>query len=242
MSASVETPVPRAGARRSPGRVNVSTDTWELIWSYVHRVLTVNLGLAVANAPLLIALSVVDQQWWYPVFFGLLALGVGPSLAAAFGYLRVADTEGRASVGDFVRAYRRHFAASAVRWSAVVALVGVLVTDIVALHDSAWGAVLVPLLVVLTILVLAASVLALALLPIRPDLSLRAGLLVALYSAVRRGWLSLFSLALLIVALLAVNMAPLLALATVPGCVVIVVWANSGAALARVLDAPPSKS
>ncbi|MFE4057731.1 hypothetical protein ACFXP3_15780, partial [Streptomyces sp. NPDC059096] len=68
-----------ATARRT--RLNVGYGSWDLIWSFVHRVLVVNLGLAAANLPLLAALYTVHQPWRYPVFFGLLSLGIGPGPA-----------------------------------------------------------------------------------------------------------------------------------------------------------------
>ncbi|TDC84957.1 DUF624 domain-containing protein [Micromonospora sp. KC606] len=222
--------------RTLSGRVNVSADTWTTIWSFVHRVLVVNLGLAVTNLPLLVALAVVAQPWRYPVFFGLLSISVGPSLAAAFGYLdRASASSDQPPVRDFVRAYRRSFVPALARWSATVALLAVLITDIVVLHDSRHGAVLVPLLAVTAILLLATGVLVLALGVLAPHLGLRPVVRIAAYAVLRRAPLSLFSLVLLLVTVLSVNQAPLLGLATVPGCALVAVWANSRAALAHLL-------
>jgi uncharacterized membrane protein YesL len=212
-------------------KLNLSATSWELVWATVHRVLVVNLGLAVTNLPLLVALAVVAQPWRYPVFFGVLALGLGPSLAAAFGYLHGADEHDRAGVRDFFRAYRRHFGRALGRSAVVLALLGVLVTDVVAVHDKPFGAPLVPLLVVTAVIAVATGVHALALLPLRPELGLWSSLKVSMYSAVRRGWLALLSLVVLMAALAVVNQAPPLGLATVPGFALIVVWANSRAAL-----------
>ncbi|TDB74687.1 DUF624 domain-containing protein, partial [Micromonospora sp. KC723] len=227
---------PTTPHRTLSGRVNVSADTWTTLWSFVHRALVVNLGLAVTNLPLLAALAVVAQPWRYPVFFGLLSISVGPSLAAAFGYLggAAAPTD-QPPVRDFVRAYRRSFVPAVGRWSAAVALLAVLTTDIVVLHDSRLGALLVPPLAVTAILVLAASVLALALAVLAPHLNFGPAVRIAAYTAVRRAPLSLFSLVLLLVSVLSVNQAPLLGLATVPGCALVAVWANSRAALAHLL-------
>ncbi|MFV2126911.1 DUF624 domain-containing protein [Micromonospora sp. LOL_013] len=219
-------------------RINVGADTWSTIWSLVHRVLVVNLGLAVANLPLLVALAVVAQPWRYPVFFGLLSVSVGPAVAAAFGYLRQAEDDDRAPVREYFRAYRRNFAAATRRWAAATALIAVLVTDIVWLHDAGWPAVLVPLLVVLTVLVAATTVLLLALVELAPGLGVRATVRAAAWSAVRRAPLSLLSLVVLLAALLTVNQAPLLALSTLPGCALLVVWVNSRAALAPALPHP----
>ncbi|WP_326554419.1 YesL family protein [Micromonospora sp. NBC_01813] len=237
MSGTVRRPVP--AGRSLTARVNVGADTWSMIWSLVHRVLVVNLGLAVTNLPLLVALAVVAQPWRYPVFFGLLAVSIGPATAAAFGYLRRAEDDDRAPVREYFRAYRRNFAAATLRWSAGLALLAVLATDIVLLHDAGVAAVLVPLLVVTAVLVLAALVLLLAMVELAPGLGVRAAVRVAAWSAVRRAPLSLVSLALLLVAALSVNQAPLLALATLPGCALLVVWVNSRAALAPALPVVP---
>lgn len=236
MTASTHSPGRSRGTAVS--RLNVGADSWELIWSYAHRVLVVNLGLVVANLPLLVALAVVAQPLRYPVFFGLLSLGVGPSLAAAFGYLRSAETGERASVGEFVRAYRRQAARATARWTITVGLLAVLAADLVLLHDASGGALLVPPLAVTAVLVLAGGILSLALLPLRPDLRLVPSLRIAAFAAVRHWWLTLLSLALLLVAVLAVNQAPLLGLATVPGCALVVTWTNSRVALTRVTADP----
>lgn len=199
-------------------KLTAPADTWELIWTWVGRVLAVNLGLAVTNLPLLLALSIVDRPWDYPVFFGALAVGLGPSLVAAFAHLHGAS---------FVRSYLRHFGRAALRWSAVVGGVGVLAADVVALHDADPGALLVPMLVVLAVLLLTAGILWLSMLPLERDGGARA----AVWTAVRRWPLSLLSLAVLAAAVAAVNQAPLLGLATVPGCALFVVWHNCRAAL-----------
>jgi uncharacterized membrane protein YesL len=226
------------------GRLNVSADAWETIWSYLHRVLVINLGVAIMNLPLFVALAVVQRPWQYPVFFGVLALSLGPSVAAAFSYLHGSGDHDRPTVLELARAYRRFAGRAVARWAITVALFGVLVTDIVALHDSTTGALLVPLLAVTSVLVLAAGVLSLAGLALHPEMGLRRSLATAAYTAVSRWWLSLTSLTVLTVAAVAVNQAPVLGLATLPGCALIVTWANSRTALSRVTpsDHPVGRS
>jgi hypothetical protein len=199
-------------------RLTASADTWDLLWSWVGRVLTVNAGVAVTNLPLLAALAAIHRPWQFPLLFAVLGLGVGPSLAAAFGYL---------DGGGFVACYRRLFGRSLLRWSVVVAGLAVLATDAVGLHANRPGALLVPMFVVLAALLLAAGVLAQAALVARPD----AGWRFAAYAAVRHGGLSLLSLVLLAGTAVVVSQRPLLGLATLPGCALIVVWHNSRASL-----------
>ncbi|MDR7275024.1 hypothetical protein [Catenuloplanes atrovinosus] len=203
--------------------INLSYGTWETVWSFARKALTLNLALALTNLPLLIALAVVAEPTAYPLFFGLLALTAGPSVAAAFGYLH-----GELS---YLAAYRRFFRAALLRGGLTVALLAVLAVDVVALHDRPAGAYLVPLFVVLSVLVAAAGVVALALLPLRPGTRLWAGLLTAAYAAVRRWWLSALTLLVLAAVALAVTRAPVLGLATLPGCALILAWVNSAASL-----------
>ncbi|MFB6720961.1 hypothetical protein ACFCV3_12405 [Kribbella sp. NPDC056345] len=202
-------------------RVNVRADLWETLWSFAHRVLAVNLLLAIAGAPLMLALSLVASPWQYPIFFGLLALPLAPAVAAAFGYY--ADDDPRPPLPVLFR----------LMWSrgrrslliAVVAggLIGVLVADIKVLATSFPGAV--PPLVVLLLLVAVTALNALAGATVR----------LAIYSGVRGWGLSLLSLGVLAVALVIVSQAPLVGLAIVPGCALWVVHTNSQAQLARIV-------
>jgi len=212
-------------------RLNLPADTWETLWSYLHRVLVLNLGITVASLPLIGALALVARPWQYPVFFAVLAVCLGPALAAAFGYLAAADDQDRTTIAEYARAYRRHALPAAARWAVTVAVLGVLVADIGLLHGSPAGAPLVPMLVVLLVLVLAAGLVSLALLSLRPELTLWRGLATAAVASVRRWPLSLISLAVLGAAAVAVNQAPLLGLATVPGCAIILTWTNSRASV-----------
>lgn len=197
-------------------RVNVRADAWDLIWSFAHRVLVVNLGVAAATAPLLFALAIVSDPLGYPLFFGVLGLTIGPALAASFAYL--------GDQGSFVRCYRRVARRTLLPWALTLAALGILVTDIVILYDASPGAVLVPLLAILAVLTLGTGLTAL----VAPDMPLR----FAFYATIRRPHLTLLSLAVLAAATVIVNQAPLAGLATVPGCALWVVLVNSRMQLA----------
>lgn len=198
-------------------RVNVRADAWDLIWSFVHRALTVNLGLAVTCSPLFVALAMVADPLNYPVFFGLLAVLVGPALGASFAYLQ--------DQGSFFECYRRVARRALLPWALTLAVLGILVTDIVVLYDASPGAALVPLLAVLAILALSTGLVV----QVHPSVPLRA----ALYATVRRPHFALLSLAVLAAATVIVNQAPLAGLATVPGCALWVVLINARIQLAE---------
>lgn len=211
-------------------RVNVGADAWESIWSFAHRVLAVNAVLALAGLPLLLALGAVGTPWRYPVFFGLLALPLGPAAAAACGYLAIDDA--RPALRSLFRLVVDRSRRSVVVTAVTAGLVGVLLADLKVLA----GTVAVPPLVVLLVLVLNAGLAALALVGTEPELRLGAVLRLAVYASVRTWLLSLLSLGVLVAALIIVSHAPLAGLATVPGCALWVVQTNTKVQLDRILQ------
>ncbi|TDO51405.1 putative membrane protein YesL [Kribbella sp. VKM Ac-2527] len=212
-------------------RVNVRADAWDLIWSFVHRTLVINLGLAIGGVPLFFALATVAQPWRYPVFFAVLAVPLGPSVAAAFAYLAGEDP----SLPVLFRAYRVLAVRAVLLWAAVVGLIGILVADIRLLYDAMPGAAVVPLLAVLVVLTLATGLALLVLSATKPELPLRAALRLAVYAAVRTWALSVLSLVVLVAAVVIVSQVPPAGLATVPGCALWVVFTNTKLQLSRVL-------
>ncbi|WP_372351160.1 hypothetical protein [Streptomyces sp. KL116D] len=227
------------GTVRRP-RLNVAYGSWELIWSHVHRVLVVNLGIAVTNLPLLLALQMTHQPWRHPVFFGVLLLVLpGPSLAAAFAYLgatvvtggatgaaaATGASEEQAPVRVFVAAYRRLFRRAVLVSAPFVLLVVAAVVDVVTLRTSALGAAVVPMAVVVALVATVAWPVALAHVAGGGTVGRRLFLL-APYAALRHPLLTLMNLVLAAVALLLVNQAPLMGLAVLPGCVLFVIGRN----------------
>ncbi|MEU1472923.1 hypothetical protein ABZ434_32515 [Streptomyces sp. NPDC005761] len=211
-------------SRRS--RLNVTHDSWELIWAHVHRVLVVNLGIAVSNLPLLVALQVTHQPWRHPVFFGVLLLTLpGPSLAAAFVCLGATTGDEQASVRLFVRAYRQVFRRAVLVSAPFVLLVIAAAVDVVTLRTRALGAAVVPMTLVVVLVAAAAWPVALAHVAGGGSVGRRI-FLMAPYAVVRHGRLALMNLVLGFVVLLLVNQAPLLGLAVLPGCALFVVWRN----------------
>ncbi|MFI5706575.1 hypothetical protein [Kribbella sp. NPDC051620] len=211
-------------------RVNVRADAWDLLWSFVHRVLAVNVVLAVAGTPLMLALGTVATPWRYPLFFGLLALPLGPAAAAAFGYFAIDDA--RPPVTALIRLVRITGRRSLVVASLTAGLAGVLLADLRVLASAL--PVVAPLLAVLLVLVLNAGLVALVLAGTEPALGLRALLRLAVYTGVRAWPLSLLSLGVLTAGLIIVSQVPVAGLATVPGCALWVVHTNTSAQLARI--------
>ncbi|MEU8471933.1 hypothetical protein AB0F30_29220 [Streptomyces sp. NPDC029006] len=224
---------PVAGRR---ARLNLDHGSWEVVWSHVHRVLVVNLGITVTNAPLLLALGMVHRAWQHPLFFGLLGLGLGPSLAAVFHYLQRTTEDDRVPAADLFRGYQRLFTTALLGWAPWVLLVTVAATDVAVLRRTAFGPALVPLLVVAALVATNSGVVTMTALADSARVSPRT-LLTTSYASVRRWWLGLLNLTLLGITVVLVNQAPLLGLAVLPGCTLFVVWRNSRAMLTAVAPA-----
>lgn len=224
--------MPNAGRRP---RLNVAYGSWDVIWSHVHRVLVVNLGLAVANLPLLAALQATHQPWRHPLVFLLLSMSIGPSLAAAFAYLGREAEDDRAPVADYFRAYRRLFPRAMAMWAPFTLLAGTAAADAVLLRDTTAGLAFVPALAVLALVAGNAGIVAMA--HLAGDDSVRAGrraAVAALYALTRRWALAAMNLGLLALAAVLINQGPLMGLAVLPGCVLFVLWRNTAAMLAAV--------
>jgi len=206
-------------------RVNVRADAWDLIWSFAHRVLSVNLGLVAATSPLLLALAIVSDPLGYPVFFGLLGLTIGPALAASFAYL--------GDQGSFISCYRRLARRALLPWALTLLALGVMLSDIKVLYTATPGAAVVPLLSLLAILALSTGLTTLVLLATSAS-PVRVLLRLGLYTTIRRPHLTLLSLGVLAVAIVIVNQVPLAGLATVPGCALWVVATNTKLQLATI--------
>lgn len=215
-------------------RVNVRADAWEFIWSFVHRALLVNVVLAIAGSPSMLALATVRDPWHYPVFFAVLALPLGPAATAAFGYLAYDDPRPPARV--FFHTLNRTWRRALLTSAGAIGLLCILFGDIQVLGTAMPGALLVPMLALLAALVVAATLTTLVLLATTRDLSYAAVLRLGIYATVRAWPLTVPSLAVLAVAAAVVTQVPLAGLATTPACALWVSLTNTKLQLARATD------
>jgi hypothetical protein len=116
-------------------------------------------------------------------------------------------------------------------------LIGILLADIRVLGTAMPGALLVPMLALLAILVLAATLTVLVLLATTEEPSYAAVLRAGIYACVRVWPLSLLSLAVLAMAAVIVSQVPLAGVATTPACALWVVLTNAKLQLARAVRA-----
>jgi uncharacterized membrane protein YesL len=227
MSAAVHPPAPR--------RRLVTQEMFETVLGTVYAGLVTNTLLAVTCLPLVVLLVSTDPSTSWPAL-ALLAPTMAPAFVAAAAVFAELSSDGTTTaIRTFVRAYARHWRrALAIGTLATVALV-VLAVDAVAVWGLQVGAVAIPVLVMLGVLVGVTTAVALVAVVELPGTRLRDLLRVSLYAAVRRWYLSAFSLVVLatLAGLLAARPAAALGLAAAP--LLYVVWSGSRFALRAVL-------
>jgi len=216
--------------------MRISHDTYSQVFGTVYVALMTNLMLVLACLPLVVGLVVTDPVRSWPLL-ALVAPLCAPAGCAAFAVFGAFSAEGTtAVVRTFVRAWRsvarRALAVGALVSGAVV----VLGVDARAAWQSRLGAVAIPVIAVLVVLILATGMLALVAVVERPRARVRDLLRAALYLAVRRWYLTAASL--LVLGLLATLVAarPALGLGLAAAPLLYVVWANSRYALLPILD------
>lgn len=237
-------PAPRPPLEPAPDRAGfaVGFGTYQAVFGFVYLGLAVNLALAVAAAPLLVfadaaAEGVVEHPLRAWPLLPPLTLGIGPVVVAAFAAFRQHRSAGSTTpVLDLLAGLRRTGRRATTCWAATVALVTMLLVDLTWAWHSPLGALLVPVFAVLTALTLAVAMQLLVMLEQLPTTGLAALARAAVYLAVRRWYLSLGNLVVLVVVGLGIGVRPVPALAIGPACALYLVWSNNTNATAAAIE------
>lgn len=211
--------------------------TYNAVFGVCYLGLAVNALLAVANAPLLIALGTTAHPLRAWPAMAMLTLGVGPSLAAALACFHRHGENGSASpVRDFLAGYRAHARRALVCWGGALGLTAVLVTDLFWARERAVGALLAPVFAVLVVVTAAATLNLLVMVVRRPDAPLPALARAALFLSLRRWYASLLNLVLLAGVVAGIAVRPALGLLLMPSFALYVIWSNGSYALERAVE------
>jgi len=192
-------------------------------------------------APLVVGVLVTDPARSWPLL-ALVAPLCGPALVGVFAVMTAFGGSGR---GGVLRTFGSAWRASFRRATAVCALA--TLTLVVLGVDIAWawgrtvGAVAIPVLVTLMVLVVATTILTLVVLAERPTVRLRDALRASLYLGVRRWYLTGVSLVVLVLLVQVVAQKPALGLGLVATPLLYLVWAGSRYSLRPALDPSPSQ-
>lgn len=216
-------------------------EVFTAITGMVYAALLSNLLLVIGCAPLVLGLVVTDPARSWPLL-ALVAPLCGPALVGVFAVMAAFGGSGRGGVlRTFGSAWRAAFRrATAVCALATLALV-VLGVDIAWAWGRSIGAVAIPVLAVLMVLVVATTVLTLVVLAERPTVRLRDALRASLYLGVRRWYLTGVSLVVLVLLVQVVAQKPALGLGLVATPLLYLVWAGSRYSLRPALDPSPSQ-
>ncbi|WP_420113878.1 ferredoxin-NADPH reductase [Pseudactinotalea sp.] len=225
-----------AVSQRQP-LLRVSAITWETIFSTVAAALIANVCLALATSPLLVLLITTDPRASWPAL-ALAAVASVPALPALFGVFRHLGT-GRIGgvLSAFWSGWWRTMRRSLAVGSAVIGLAVVVGVDLVVLGTSRWAVALGGFLLVVLALGVATAVLALVASVERPDARLRDVLKASIYLAVKRWYLSLFTLVILAMQAALFTLHPAIAVGLTAAPLLYALWGNSRFTLAPVL--PP---
>ncbi|WP_458108480.1 hypothetical protein M1D51_03025 [Arthrobacter sp. R3-55] len=216
-------------------------ETFGSIFGFTYTFLAGNALLAVANAPLVLSLSLVaDPASAWP-FFLALSVTIAPPLAGIFAAFKALNDDGGAvkPVAAFLRGYKRSFAKSAVLGVGAVAMLLFLGVDLAVIQNNAstlpGAALLVPLIVVAAAVTVTLSVTAIAGVVLLPEAKLKSILKASLYLVAQRWYLSLALLILLGIIVSAAVMQPVLGIALAPAPLLFVIWSNASYAFHAVL-------
>ncbi|MFK0002251.1 DUF624 domain-containing protein [Paenarthrobacter sp. NPDC090522] len=226
---------PRKRRRSGPG-----FETFGSIFGFVYTFLAGNVLLALANAPLVLCLSLVaDPAAAWP-FFLALSVTIAPSLAGLFAAFRSLNDDGGAvtPVAAFLSGYKRSFVKTAPLGVAAVALLLFLGVDLVAIQSLPGAALLLPLIVVAAAVTVTLTVTAIAGVVLLPEVRLKSILKASLYLVVQRWYLSLAMLVLLGIIVSAAVLQPVLGVALAPAPLLFVIWSNASYAFHAVLHTP----
>ncbi|WP_231745451.1 hypothetical protein [Arthrobacter sp. EpRS71] len=219
-------------------------ETFGSIFGFIYTFLAGNALLAVANAPLVLSLSLVaDPAAAWP-FFLALSVTIAPSLAGIFAAFKALNDDGGAvkPVAAFLRGYKRSFAKAALLGVGAVAMLMFLGVDLAVIQNNSaslpGAALLVPLIVVAAAVTVTLSVTAIAGVVLLPEATLKSVLKAALYLAVQRWYLSMAMLILLGIIVSAAVLQPVLGIALAPAPLLFVIWSNASYAFHAVLRTP----
>lgn len=228
--------------------MRIQHQTYAAIFNTVYAGLMSNMLLIVGCAPLVLLLFTTDPARSWPLFALVMPL-CAPALVGVFAVMstlrdsRDGRVSGRARPtpgGGVLTTFGRTWLAS---WWRAVALSAMAVGALVVLGvDITWafgqriGAVMIPVLVMLMVLVVITALHVLVMLAERPTVRLRSAMRACLYLALRRWYLTGLSLVVLwlLVQIIAARPAIGLGLAAAP--LLYLVWANCRFALRPVLD------
>ena len=222
--------------------MRIKHETLGAVFDMVYVALTTNLLLVVSCLPLVVGLVVTDPARSWPLL-ALVAPLCAPGVCAAFAVLSAfSDERNNTALHTFATAWRSSLRKATALGALATAALVVLGVDARAAWGHSIGAAAIPVLITAMILVTATSLLTLVVIAERPKVRLRDALRACLYLALRRWYLTAFSLAILTMLETLIASRPAIAFGLAMAPLLYVVWANSRFTLREALGPIPSAS
>ena len=213
-----------------------------VIFDMAYVGLMTNIVLTLGSLPLVVVLTTTDPGRSWPLL-ALVSPLCAPGLCGAFAVLS-AYTSLRSTtvVRTFARAWRASWRRATQLGALATAVLVVFGVDVRAATGHAVGAIVIPVLVVLMVLVIATALLMMVVIAERPDVQLRTAIRACLYFAVRRWYLTAASLTVLALLTTFFAAKPALAAGLAATPLLYVVWANSRFTIRDVLGPAPHRA
>ncbi|MBS2962406.1 hypothetical protein KGA66_05070 [Actinocrinis puniceicyclus] len=219
--------------------MRIKYETLGTAFDMLYVALMTNLLLVVSCLPLAAGLVVTDPARSWPLL-ALVAPLCAPGVCAAFAVLSAFSGGGdNAVVRTFVAAWRASLRRATALGALATAALVVLGVDAHAAWGHPVGAAVIPVLVTAMALIASTSLLTLVVIAERPAVRLRDALRACLYLALRRWYLTVFSLAVLALLEALVASRPAIAFGLAAAPLLYVVWANSHFTLREALGPNP---
>ncbi|GAA2009632.1 ferredoxin-NADPH reductase [Microbacterium ulmi] len=195
------------------------------------RALTLNLLLSVTASPLVALLVLTNAFETWPLV-ALAVVAAAPGVSAAFTAFGAGD---ESTLRAFVRGYRDTWTRAGLHALALVAASVVILVDVRFFADGPFAQAAMIMLAVVAVVVAGTGLLALAAIAEDPATRLRDAWRRGAWAAVRRWYLTLASLGVLVVFAVLFVTLPLLALSALASPALYLAWANSRYSLRTAL-------
>ena len=221
--------------------MRIRHETLGSVFDLVYVALMTNLLLVVSCLPLVAGLLATDPARSWPLL-ALLAPLCAPGVCAAFAVLAAFSSDrDNAALRTFTTTWRASLRRATSLGALTTAVLVILGVDARAAWGHPIGAAAIPVLVTTMVLVTVTSLLALVVIAERPNVRLRDALRACLYLALRRWYLTAFSLAVLALLETLIASRPAIAFGLAMAPLLYIVWANSRFTLREALGPHPRK-
>ena len=208
-------------------RMNLSHFQYAAVFNYGYWFLMLNLYFAVANIPFILALSTLQFVPSNMIYYFITLIPMGPALAALMAALNKIAVEKDISVTkDFWTFYKEDFLGAMRLWSVTLALLFILAMDIAVFMDKSVFAIISPLFIILSILLLNIVICGLLLMT-KAKHKLKTLLIMSFYYSIKKFYITFLNTILACFFILILLIKPVFAFMVLPSLIFFLIVRNS---------------